>query len=173
MPPCPDEFASLYIRHERKLYRYVASLLVCHSDVDDLMQETARVLWQKFSEYRRGEPFLPWAQRIAYYEVLNYCQRQRTRWNHLRPAVIELLADTRAKHNDLLEAQSHWLGKCLEKLPENDRLLVKQRYSGEGTLAAVAGETGRTSNALYKAMQRIRLALLRCVKKGLKSEGWE
>jgi RNA polymerase sigma factor (sigma-70 family) len=110
MPPAyTNEFVTLYLRYERKLYRYVASLLGNCSEVDDLMQETARVLWQKFAEYRCNEPFLPWAERIAYYEVLNYCQRQRTRRKYFRPAVIELLADTRAEHDDLLEAQSHWL----------------------------------------------------------------
>ena len=59
--PAPDEFVSLYFRYEHKLYRYVASLLSRPSDVEDVLQETAQVLWQKFGEYRREEPFLPWA----------------------------------------------------------------------------------------------------------------
>jgi len=172
-PSCPDEFVALYTRHERKLYRYVASLLTRPNDAEDVLQETARVLWQKFGQYRREEPFLPWACRIAHYEVLNYCQRERTRHKYFRPAVIELLADARLKHDDLLEAQSRWLDDCMHKLPEAERRLVEQRYAGEQTLAELAAEVGRTPNALYKSMQRIRQTLLECVEKGLHSEGWK
>jgi RNA polymerase sigma-70 factor, ECF subfamily len=168
----PDEFVALYSRYERKLYRYVASLLSHPGDAEDVLQEAARVLWQKFGEYRREEPFLPWACRVAYYEVLNYCQRERTRHKHFQPAVIEALADTRLQHDDLLEAQSRWLQACVEKLAEIDRRLIQQRYAGEGSPTELAEETGRTPNAVYKSMQRIRRVLLECIDEGLQSEGW-
>ncbi len=171
--PAPDEFVSLYFRYEHKLYRYVASLLSRPSDVEDVLQETAQVLWQKFGEYRREEPFLPWALGIARHKVLNFCQREQTRRRHFQPAVIELLADARLKHDDLLEARSRWLEKCVERLEEVDRRLIQQRYASERTLAELAEETGRTPNALYKSMQRIRRALLDCVNEGLHSEGWK
>ena len=79
MPDCsPDEFVSLYLEHERRLYRYVASLLSHPSAVEDVLQETAKVLWQTFAEYRREDPFLPWACRIAYNRVLSHSRRERT-----------------------------------------------------------------------------------------------
>ena len=135
----PDDFVSLYTRYERKLYRYVAALLSRPDDAEDVLQETARVLWQKFGQYRPEEPFLPWACAIARYEVLNHCQRERTRRKHFRPAVIELLADARLKNDDLLEAQSRWLQECVEKLAEIDRRLIEQRYASERN----AGRDGR------------------------------
>lgn len=169
----PDDFVVLYTRYERKLYRYVAALLTHPSEADDVLQETARVLWQKFDQYRNDEPFLPWACRIAHYEVLNYCQRERTRRKYFRPAVLELLADARQKHSDLLDAQSQWLDECMSKLAEGDRRLVERRYASEHTLDELATEVGRTPNALYKSMQRIRRTLLECIEKGLKSDGWK
>jgi RNA polymerase sigma-70 factor, ECF subfamily len=169
----PDEFVAIYTRHERKLYRYVATLLSHPADAEDVLQETARVLWQKFDQYRPDEPFLPWACRIAHYEVLNHCQRERTRQKHFRPAIIDLLAETRLTHDDLLEAQSRWLTVCLEKLAETDRRLIERRYVSSHTLAEMASESGRTANALYKSMQRVRRTLLECVDGGLKSEGWK
>jgi RNA polymerase sigma-70 factor, ECF subfamily len=60
-PSKPDEFVAIYTRHQRKLYRYVAALLTRSDDAEDVLQETARVLWQKFDEYQPEEPFLPWA----------------------------------------------------------------------------------------------------------------
>ncbi len=169
----PDEFVALYTRCERKLYRYVASLLPRPAEAEDVLQETARVLWQKFDQYRRGEPFFPWACRVARYEVLNYCQRERTRRKYFRPAIVELLADARDEYDDLLEAQSRWLKECMEKLAAIDRRLIERRYASERSLAELAAETGRTSNALYKSMQRIRRTLLQCIEAGLRSEGWK
>jgi RNA polymerase sigma-70 factor, ECF subfamily len=169
----PDEFVALYTRYERKLYRYVAALLTHPDDAEDVLQNTARVLWQKFGQYRNDEPFLPWACRIAHYEVLNYCQRERTRHKYFRPAVIELLADARLQHDEMFEAQSHWLAECMARLAETDRRLIEQRYASDQTLAELATATGRTPNALYKSMQRIRRTLLDCVNNGLKSEGWK
>lgn len=169
----PDEFVALYTRYERKLYRYVASLLSHPDEAEDVLQETARVLWQKFGEYKRAEPFLPWAYSIARLEVLNYCQRERTRRKYFRPAVIELLADARQEHEGLLEAQLRWLAECTKKLDEADRLLIERRYTSRQTLNELAAEIGRTPNALYKSLQRIRLKLLECIESGLKSEGWK
>ena len=146
----PDEFVALYTRYERKLYRYVAALLARPDDAEDVLQNTARVLWQKFGEYRPDEPFLPWACRIAHFEVLNHCQRERTRRKYFRPAVLELLAEARLKHDELFDAQSHWLDECMRKLAETDRRLIERRYASDLTLADLASETGRTPNALYK-----------------------
>ncbi len=171
--PQPDEFVALYTRHEQKLYRYVASLLTRPGDAEDVLQETARVLWQKFDQYRREEPFLPWACSVARYEVFNYCQRERTRHKHFRPAVIELLAEARLNNDGLLDAQSRWLKECLDKLAEIDRGLIERRYASERSLTELAAETGRTSNAVYKSMQRIRRTLLECINNGLRSEGWK
>lgn len=169
----PDEFVAIYTRYERKLYHYVAAMLTHPDDAEDVLQETARVLWQKFDQYRPSEPFLPWACRIAQYEVLNHCQRERTRHKHFRPAVIELLAEARLKNDDLFEAQSRWLKDCMQKLADNDRRLIEQRYASRHTLAELATEIGRSPNALYKSMQRVRRILMECVDGGLKSEGWK
>jgi hypothetical protein len=59
------------------------------------------------------------------------------------------------------------------KLADGDRQLIEHRYASDQTLAELAAESGRTPNALYKSMQRIRRSLLDCVENGLKSEGWK
>ncbi|MGA7700723.1 MAG: hypothetical protein WCB27_14025 [Thermoguttaceae bacterium] len=71
--------------------------------------------------------------------VLNHCERERTRQKHFRPAVIEMLAEARLKHDDLLDAQSRWLRECLTMcLKERDNRNVRlvpgpllSRHAGE------------------------------------------
>jgi RNA polymerase sigma-70 factor, ECF subfamily len=167
-----DEFVAIYTRHERQLYRYVAALLAHPDDAEDILQETARILWQKFDQYRPEEPFLPWACKIAHFEVLNFCQKERTRHKHFQPTTVEVLAETRLQHSDLFEAQSRWLAACLGKLPDADSQLIKRRYGSKNTLADLAQEIGRTPNVLYKSLQRVRRTLLDCIRNGLQSDGW-
>ncbi len=72
----------------------------------------------------------------------------------------------------MFEARSRWLEKCIEKLGETERRLIQQRYASEHTLAELAEQTGRTPNAVYMSMWRIRRALFDCVNEGLQSEGY-
>lgn len=167
-----ETFVRLYTQSERKLYRYVATLLPRSHDAEDVLQETARVLWKKFDEYRPEEPFLPWASRVAYFEVLNFRQRERTRRKFFSEAVLEALAEVRLRHDDLLEAQTGALRQCLEKLPERDRRLLEQRYGSEDRLAGASRDEGCSANALYKSLQRIRRSLLECVNRTLVAEGY-
>jgi len=77
--PSPDQFTSLFVRHERQLYGFIAAMLGQPTDAEDLLQETAKKLWREFDRYDPEKSFLGWAQTLARYEVLNYWQRQKTR----------------------------------------------------------------------------------------------
>ena len=46
------------------------------AEAEDLLQETAKVLWKKFGDYDPKLPFLPWAKAFARYEVLNYVETE-------------------------------------------------------------------------------------------------
>jgi len=49
--PIAEEFIRNYTRYERQIRFYISSLVVNKSDVDDIMQETSFLLWQKHEEY--------------------------------------------------------------------------------------------------------------------------
>src|SRR4051812_13542352 len=58
------------------LYAYVCSLLGTSAGAADVLQEANLVLWEKAMEYDPERPFLPWARRIAHFQVLAYRKRQ-------------------------------------------------------------------------------------------------
>ena len=60
-----QQFLSLFLRSERELFRYVVALVPNVADAEDIVQQTALVLWEKFSAYDPGQPFTPWACRFA------------------------------------------------------------------------------------------------------------
>ncbi len=163
----PDEFTSLYTLHERQLFRFVAALLGQPADVDDVMQETAKKLWREFDSYDAERPFLPWACTVARYEVLSFRKRQQVRRKYFSEDVVDLLAAEWRQIDAADDRRAAALEACLRALPAADRALLDDRYSHEGTLQELAASTGRSPNALYKALQRIRESLFHCVTRKL------
>ena len=67
-------FDELWTGCQADVRRYVFMLVPRPADVDDVIQETAVALLDKFVEYDADRPFLPWALRFAYLEVLKWRQ---------------------------------------------------------------------------------------------------
>src|SRR6266545_8263431 len=60
-----QQFLSLFLRSEREVFRYVAALVPNITDAEDIVQQTAIALWEKFDAYDPAQPFTPWACRFA------------------------------------------------------------------------------------------------------------
>jgi RNA polymerase sigma-70 factor, ECF subfamily len=167
-----EAFASLYARHHVDLLRYVLTLVPDRAQADDIVQETAQVLWQKAGQYDPAQPFLPWARKFAYFEVLKFRRREGLKRRFFSDILVETLAEERAVVDEFLEARRHALGDCLAKLDESSRQLLTDRYAApHGSLADMALRRGATPNALYLTLHRIRLRLLDCIEHSLKQKG--
>ncbi len=167
-----DRFAPLYARWHLEILRFVLTLVPDRHQAEDVVQETARVLWEKFAAYDPGRPFWPWARQIAYYEVLKFRKRRATAPHFFSDDLVETLAQERAQQEDLLEERREALRRCLEALPGEDRQLLSQRYGDNLAVEEMARRLGKSSNALYILMHRIRQKLAHCVRRALRLEGW-
>ena len=74
-----QRFLSLFLRSEREIFRYVAVLVPNVTDAEDIVQQTAMALWEKFDAYDPGQPFTPWACRFALNKARQWIER-RQRW---------------------------------------------------------------------------------------------
>ena len=84
---------------------------------------------------------------------------------------LKLLASDRAQCPQVVaRLQREALATCLEKLSKKDRSLVAHRYLEGATTKTVASTVGRSVDAVYKSLQRIRSALLACIRRTLAME---
>ena len=164
------EFARLLVRNDRALLRYIMTLIPRRDDAEEVLQRTATVLWEKFAEYDRQREFLPWALRVAYFEVLNFRKQIARERLVFREDVIEALAETRDSLTAELEAQRLALAKCLAELSPDDQALLRRRYADSESIAALACERGKTAKALYRRLDRLREAIARCAERRLTKE---
>src|SRR5581483_10636071 len=77
-----QRFLSLFLRSEKEIFRYVASLVPNTADAEDIVQQTALALWEKFAAYDPALPFTPWACRFALNKAKQWIER-RQRWQTL------------------------------------------------------------------------------------------
>jgi RNA polymerase sigma-70 factor (ECF subfamily) len=164
------QFARLLVRHDRALLRYIMTLIPRRDDAEEVLQRTATVLWEKFAEYDQEREFLPWALRVAYFEVLNFRKQIARDRLVFREDVMEALAETRQSLAGQLEAQRAALAHCLSQLAPEDQTLLRRRYADSETIAALACERGKTAKALYRRLDRLREAIARCAEQRLRGE---
>jgi RNA polymerase sigma-70 factor, ECF subfamily len=156
-------FVRLWTQHQNDLLRMIAPLVGSIDDAQDVLQETALALLKKFDKYDRRQPFLPWAKQFAKYEVLMH-HRRRQRYTFLSESLVEALIERQNEWETIGEARRRRLIHCMDKLDDSDRRLLRQRYAEPGTtIQQIAEATGRTANALYKTLQRVRRQLLLCI----------
>lgn len=157
-------FLRLFMSCEPAIRGFVRSLVPTIADSNDVMQEVAIVLWQKFAEYKTSEDFRRWSFTVAKFKVLSW-QRDRMRDRHVFGAeTLELLADEAEGQTDALEAQREALRDCLGKLPARQRALVNSAYAPQARIDALAARIGVTAMSLYKKLHRIRALLLDCTR---------
>lgn len=165
-----EDFIQLLIRNRQRVFSFIMTLVPDWNDAEEILQETSTVLWRKFDQFEPGSDFVRWANQVAYYEVLKFRKRKKTESVRFRRAVLEKLARESTEMNGVLEDQREALARCVQKLPEKDRQLLRLRYGLDASPRGVAEQLGRSVDAVYKSLRRVRHALLGCVRRALALE---
>jgi len=166
------EFVHLWTQYHRDVERYVYSMVPRSADAAEVVQVVSVKLWEKWEIYDKERPFLPWAMRFAYLEILKWRQRLARERLVFSDELLQQLQSTHEELDPVMEVRRKILGQCLEKLNEEDRELIRLRYVGRhGAIKEEAERTGKKMHVLYYALERIRLALLNCIELNLKRRG--
>ena len=154
---------ALMTRHQRQIFAYIYTLVPDRHDAEDLLQETSVVICEKFDEFVPGTDFVAWACQIAWWRV-RYARQKFARSKVLfDDDLLESVAHTAATMREELDERHEALAVCLQKLAPRDRELLLTRYEPGNGVAEAAHRTGRSMDAAYKALNRLRKLLHDCV----------
>lgn len=171
MPPSDDrilEFSELLQNCRSRVFGFIYAIVLNLADTEDVFQQTASLLWEKFDEYTPGTDFASWALRVARFKASNFVRSRHREHKRFSKTFLDGLYHASLEspdfsHQDRLDA----LRTCLDKLPEADRSLIFKCYGGEMRIKDVADTEGKSANAVYAMLHRIRKALLACVTRTL------
>lgn len=163
-------FVDLLTANYYRIHAFVLSMVPNDNDADDIMQETATLMWKNFEQFEPGTNFVAWAVTIAKFQVLRY-QKQRQR---SKIVLSEKTHDLLIADNQLMEpgVQDRFraLQKCIKRLPEKDQEFLQLRYSPGATAKSVAQIVGASIGAVYRHGGRLNDLLLRCIRQTLSCE---
>ena len=163
--PAFQRLVGLISANHDDLFRYVYSLLPHPSDARDVLQETLLELTRKFAEYDESRPFLPWACRFAYYQVLRHRDRNPRKLTYLPPDLLELLAREREEEEPTLAARLAALDECLSGLPPDTRKLVHGRFTARLPIEELADQLGLSRRTTCRRLEHLRRSLFECIER--------
>lgn len=157
------ELMLLMTQHQRRIFAYIHALVPSRADAEDLLQETSLVVVEKFHEFASGTDFVAWACQIAWWRVRASRQKFARSKVVFDDEVLESVAHTAASMHEEVSERHEALARCLQKLHPRDRDLLLTRYEPGAGVEEAAQRSGRSLEAAYKALGRLRKLLLDCV----------
>ena len=139
--------AALECRTE--LVAYARSLLGNYAAADDAVQETLLVVFKKFDQFQEGTSILAWCRSMVRIEVLRAKQRhqrERTLADRLLDDAISAAFDEfqAARRHDEAESWREALRRCLERVPDRSRAVLRARFVDELSYQQIGERLGMT-----------------------------
>lgn len=166
-----EEFLKLFLEHQADLRAFVGSMLRSQAARDDVVQETALILWREFARYDRSRSFGAWARGIAANKVLQRLSQDGRHGPTLSPEAVPAIVAAYDRTEEADEPRRAALEKCLQELPDKSRSLLNLRYEQGLSLAQAAERVASTLDAVHKALSRIRTKLQACIERRLRVAG--
>ncbi|MBN1471489.1 MAG: sigma-70 family RNA polymerase sigma factor [Syntrophaceae bacterium] len=163
-------FVRQLIQSQNQIYSFILALVPNWSDADDILQDTAEILWRKYGQDTQIQNFTGLGIRVAQNLIYSYYRRKKRQEWLLEEKALEEVAGYAEQLSMDADNRVHLLHKCLSKLSHGDMQLIRLRYEEGLKVQKIAEACNRSADGLYKTLIRIHDAILRCVKRGLAVE---
>ena len=148
----PGRFAGLYEANFDRVYAFVARRVPSREEAEDITAEVFHQALAGLAGFEwRGAPFVAWLLGIASHLVAR-------RWQASRPeALVDELEV--AATSDQAERQALFT-QLLERLPEDQRHVIRRRFLEHRGIREIAQEMGRSEGAIkqlqFRALETLR-----------------
>ena len=166
-----EEFVRLLLTNERRIRAYVRVLVLDRDVAEDVFQEVSVTLLDKYDSLAADADFTAWACRVASFKVMELRQKQRRDRLVFSDDAMRLLEEEATRATEHASDRGDALRRCVGRLSERNRQLLAWRYDSHVSIDDIARRLGRSVQAVYKALSRIRHSLHDCVSKALAEDG--
>jgi RNA polymerase sigma-70 factor (ECF subfamily) len=134
---------------------------------EDLLQETAAVVAEKFTTYDPSRSFVSWVLGVARNKLLHHLRTDSNDRHVFDESTVREITDLYAEMEPELAAMTAALETCVDRVTGRPRKLLEMRYVRELTPAKIAVLTGMQAGAVAVMLHRVRRALRDCIEKQL------
>jgi RNA polymerase sigma-70 factor, ECF subfamily len=146
----------LYLGYRRRLARFLSRFTLRYENVEEIINDTFLVVWQRAKDFRRASQVSTWIFGIAYRTALKSLRRQK---NHSAARSLDEFLEQTV--DPVLETElKDWLSQGLDQLPAEQRLTLELAYHMGHSLEEIAAITdapvGTVKARMYHARAKLR-----------------
>lgn len=159
-----SDFLQLLMSNQMRIYAFILSLVRNYEDADDILQDTANTMWQKYSETQPIRDFVSWGMQIAYFKILDHRKHQKSN-SHIQfnSELFEKIVPMVEKAHSNHDTRTDKLKRCLQLLSEREYKLIDLRYYQNVKPKEISSLLGMSILNVYKSMSRVHGRLLECM----------
>ncbi len=155
----PSRFAELYESNFHRVYAFVARRVNGREEAQDVTAEVFHQALRNLGRFQwRGVPFAAWLLRIAANTLADRWQRAGHEIEVPSGECIEEQREAAAINTEV--EQRAMLFELVERLPEDQRLVVIRRFVDQKSIREIAQELGRSEGAIkqlqFRALENLR-----------------
>ena len=155
-------YASLVAKHKNLVFSIVLKIVNNRADAEEISQDVFLKAYQSLKSFERKSKFSTWLYRIAYNAAISKTRKKRFEMVALEDTVItNYSTDEIGKNMNTLEEVDRQvvLEKALQRLPEEDNLLITLFYKNENSVEEISYITGLSLSNVKVRLHRIRKKL--------------
>ena len=165
-----ERFVMLMSKHERHINACILALVPNWADAEDIGQETKLRMWRQFERFDESGDFGAWGRTIARNVIRERHRRLQGKPHVFGQAFLDAVEEEIAARREGSDRRHGFLAECLAELKKSSCDFLKQCYGSQQTVAATAADCGRSSESVYKQLERIRRTLRTCIERKSREE---
>jgi RNA polymerase sigma-70 factor, ECF subfamily len=150
---------ALYLDYHRRLARFLSRFTPRYENVEEIINDTFLVVWQRAKDFRRASLVSTWIFGIAYRTALKSLRRQK---NHSAACRLDDFPEQTVDPVRETEVRD-WLSQGLDQLPPEQRLTLELAYHLGHSLEEIAAITdvpvGTVKARMFHARAKLRRQL--------------
>lgn len=154
------EFARLVDKYKNLAYTLAFRVVNNREDAEEVMQDSFVKAYRSLKDFRKESKFSTWLFRIVYNTAVSKKRLKKYDNQSIDDiSVSKEIALSREPDNEMLEDRKALLEKAMQKLAEDDRVLITLYYAEECTVEEINKVTGLSKSnikvRLFRARKRL------------------
>ena len=166
-----NDFIKLLMANQRHIQAFIISLVPNVNDAEDIYQDTASEMWNKYDSFVVGTDFAAWAITIAKFKVFHFYRKSKNSKLKFDSDICEKIASRVTSRIGSLDDHIDILNKCVRKLANNEKSLLKLRYKDELTLKQISLRISKKPPSIHRIISNIHAKLAICFRRNIRCEG--
>lgn len=154
-----NAFSYLYDRYKSRVYGRIVSLMGDNADAEDLLQEIFVKLYLSLKSFQGNSTFASWVYSITYNHLVD-ALRKRKRFLEDPDLVVEDKAMEESKDEEVLRIDSHDLIRLMDKLEEQDKLILFLKFREEQSIKDIMETLNIKESAVKMRIKRAKNKLI-------------